>query len=308
MICLLFGCETKDNINKDTEQEIKDIVSQMNENETIKDDVSQMNENETIKDDVSQMNESESIKENAPEISLEPVTCDAEQIKSENNFSISVDSKDGKILLFDTKSQKELTSFEESYGPGSMFLSMIDENSGVFLYCSTPAGGMMMKQLYITSDRWQTYSQMDIGSLIDGYPNSLYAQSDTCFYIGTPTRNVGYMFETIDGGKNWYPVIIDKEIKHCRTGYAPILNSEEGTFYVLLEFDDFYSLYKLDDALSAWEQLGTFSREGPQIKSYFIWDGKIIVTDYEDQHYQLSFVSETDVNDEEENIDLDTVK
>lgn len=255
MICSLFGCGTKDKINENTKKE----------------DISQIKDNE-----------------NSVKIMLEPVICDTEQVKSEDNFFVSVDSKEGKILLFDTVSKKELVFFEELYGSGNKFLSMIDENKGVFLYCSSPAGGQMAKQMYVTNDRWQTYSQMDISSQIDGYPTSLSAQSDKHLYIGVQMRSDGYLFETIDGGMNWNPVIIDEAIEKCRYGYAPILNNEKGTFYVILECDGFYSLYQSDATLSAWKQMGTFSME-LEIESYLIWKGKVIITDIQDQNYQLSF-------------------
>lgn len=259
LICLLCGCVAKDNINENTK----------------KDDISQIKNNEALKDDTMK-------------IMLEPVICDIKQIKSENNFSISVDSKEGKILLFDTASEKELASFEESYGNGNLFLSMTDENNGVFLYCSSPAGGQMIKQMYVTKDRWQTYSQMNISSQIDGYPISLSAQSDSHLYVGVQMRSDGYLFETIDGGKNWNPIIIDEAIEKCRYGYAPIFNNEEGIFYVLLECDGFYSLYQSEAVPSAWKHLGTFSSE-MEIEAYLIWEGKVIITDIQGQHYQLSF-------------------
>ena len=262
LICLLFGCGTKDNISENAKEEIKNDVFQMKGNEVIK--------------------------ESGVKISLEPITCDIKQVKNENNFSVSIDSKEGQILLFDTVSEKELASFEESYGSGNLFLSMIDENNGVFLYCSSPAGGQMMKQMYITKDRWQTWSQMDISSQIDGYPTSLSAQSDKHLYIGVQMRSDGYLFETIDGGKNWNPVIIDEAIEKCRYGYAPILNNEEGNFYILLECDGFYSLYQSDVDLSEWKHLGTFSTE-MEIESYFIWNSKVIIADIQGQQYQLSF-------------------
>lgn len=264
MVCSLCGCSAKDNINENKETEINE--------------------------DVSQMEDSEAIKNSTMKINLEPVTFDLEQIKNENNFSISFESKEGKIILYDTVSETELVSFEESYGSGGeLFLSMIDENNGAFLYCSTPAAGLMMKRMYVTKDRWQTYSQIDIDNLIDGYPTSLSALSDNHLYIGTQMRSDGYLFESTDGGKNWNPVIIDDEIK-CEDGYAPIFNNEEGVSYVLLKYDDLCSLYQSDAALSEWKRVGAFLSE-MEIESYFIWEGKviIIVTDMQDQHYQLSF-------------------
>lgn len=165
---------------------------------------------------------------------------------------------------------------------------MTNENNGVLLYCSSPGCGQMMKQLYFTSDRWQTSNKIDISSLIDGYPNSLLALSDMHLYIGVQMRSNGYLFETIDGGKTWQPVIIDTAIEKCRYGYAPIRNVEKDISYVLLECAGFYSLYQSDNTLSAWKLLGNFSSE-LEIESCFIWEDKVIVTDTQGKHYQLVF-------------------
>ena len=146
----------------------------------------------------------------------------------------------------------------------------------------------MMKQLYSTKDRWQTSNKIDISSLIDGYPNSLLALSEMHFYIGAQMRSNGYLFETIDGGKTWQPVIIDPTIEKCRYGFAPIRNIENDIFYVLLECAGFYSLYQSDHTLSAWKLLGNFSSK-LEIESCFIWEDKVIVTDTQGEHYQLVF-------------------
>lgn len=220
------------------------------------------------------------------EITLEPSVYDVAQIQTENNYSVSAYSKDEKIILFDTASETELAAFDETYGSGSLFLSMIDENNGVLLYCSSPAGGQMMKYMYFTKDRWHTYNELDISTKIDGYPTSLLAQSGNRLYIGAQMRSDGYLFETTDCGESWNPVIIDADIEKCRYGYAPIFDNENGIFYVLLECDGFYSLYQSDAALSEWKQSGRFSSES-EIESFFIRDGKVIIVDMQGQSYQL---------------------
>lgn len=252
--CLLFGCGASDNISKDTKERKEDTAQ---------------------------------IKENVMEIALEPVTCDAELAGIEDNFFISAVHQEGKILLFDTAAEKELACLDGSYDSGSLFLSMSDKDHGALLYCSPPACGLMAKQIYVTKDRWQTYDQMDISGLIDGYPTSLSARSDAHLYIGAQMRSDGYLFETIDGGKTWAPVIIDDSIETCRYGSAPISHDGTGISYVLLECNGPYLLYKSDAAHPSWEQMGTFSPE-LEIRSYFIWNDNVIVTDTEGRQYRLS--------------------
>lgn len=220
----------------------------------------------------------------AAEIILEPYACDTAQIQTENNYSVSANSTDGKIILFDTESETELAAFDETYDSGGLFLSMSDENNGTLLYCSSPAAGQMMKLLYFTEDRWQTYSKKDISFQIDGYPTSLSVQSDKHLYIGTQMRSDGYLFETTDGGESWNPVIIDADIEKCRYGYAPIQDNENGIFYVLLECDGSYSLYISDDKLSKWKLSGQFSVEN-EVEAYFIIDGQVIIKDIQGQIY-----------------------
>ncbi|MCM1050015.1 MAG: LysM peptidoglycan-binding domain-containing protein [Clostridiales bacterium] len=213
---------------------------------------------------------------------------DMKQARTEFYYSVSAEFKDGKIVLFDEAAEKELASFDEEYDSGGLYLSMTDENNGVLLYCSTPAAGQMMKLMYVTKDRWKTCSKIDISTKIDGYPTSLTALSDKHLYIGAQMRSDGYLFETVDGGASWNPVIIDEAIEKCRYGYAPIYNSEDDNFYLLLECVDFYALYRADATLSTWKRVGDFVME-TGIGSYFIWDGSLIIEDMEGQYFQLLF-------------------
>lgn len=213
---------------------------------------------------------------------------DMKQARTEFYYSVSAEFKDGKIVLFDEAAEKELASFDEEYDSGGLYLSMTDENNGVLLYCSTPAAGQMMKLMYVTKNRWKTCSKIDISTKIDGYPTSLTALSDKHLYIGAQMRSDGYLFETVDGGASWNPVIIDEAIEKCRYGYAPIYNSEDDNFYLLLECVDFYALYRADATLSTWKRVGDFVME-TGIESYFIWDGSLIIEDMEGQYFQLLF-------------------
>lgn len=285
IMCLLLGCGIKNNIVNNNQNNIHDNVSPIEGSQT----AAKKAKEASLKSELDNYAKAHfTVTKEVKEISLESTDCDTKQAMTKNNYFISAHSKDGNIFLFDTITGKKLASFEESFGTGRLFLSMTDENNGVLLYCSSPGCGQMMKQLYSTKDRWQTSNKIDISSLIDGYPNSLLALSEMHFYIGAQMRSNGYLFETIDGGKTWQPVIIDPTIEKCRYGFAPIRNIENDIFYVLLECAGFYSLYQSDNTLSAWKLLGNFSSK-LEIESCFIWEDKVIVTDTQGEHYQLVF-------------------
>lgn len=245
-------------------------------------------EQKEAQNDVSQIKEIKTAMEteNTETAALKPADCDLKQMEAENNASVSVEARDGKMVLSDEKMKKEIASIEQAYDSGSLFLSMTDENTGFLLYCSSPAGGQMMKELYETKDRWQTYEKTDISQLIDGYPTSLSAVSDGHLYIGVQTHSDGYLFETADGGKSWKPVTVDKTLEKCRYGFAPVFDEKTGSFNTLLECDGYYSLYQSDAALSAWKLAGTFSMER-EIQSFVIRNGEFIIADGQGQCWQL---------------------
>lgn len=199
---------------------------------------------------------------NIKEVLIEPVDCDAEQVRTENNYSISAEYNGEKIAIIDVEAKSPLTALEAAQdNEGGMFLSMADENNGALISCSSPAAGQMRKKLYVTKDRWQTYNTINIDQQIDGYPTSLSMFPGQHLYIGVQMRSNGYLFESTDDGKSWKPVIIDDSLKKCRYGYAPVYNCEKNNAYVLLECDGFYSLYQSDVALSYWKHVGNFSQD-----------------------------------------------
>lgn len=217
---------------------------------------------------------------------LEALNSGDGKIQVENNFSVSADYRDGKIVLTEAGGDTKLASFGKKYDDGGLFLSMKDENSGCLLYCSTPAGGQMMKLLYTTNDRWKTYSETDISSQIDGYPTSISALWDGNIYIGAQMRSNGYMFESTDGGKNWNPFFINENNGRYRNGYAPLEDRERGISYVLLEENGIFSLYQSDEKMSEWKLSGTFSLENG-IQEYFISRDTVVITDLQGNQYQL---------------------
>lgn len=242
----------------------------------------EVREQKEIQNDVSQIKEME----NTEMIMLKPAECDLNQMEAENNASVSVEAKAGKIVLSDEKTKKELAFIEQTYGNGSLFLSMFGENNGFLLYCSSPAGGQMMKELYETKDRWQTYEKRNISQLIDGYPISLSALSDGHLYIGAQMRSDGYLFESVNGGKSWSPLIIDEKIEKCRYGFAPVFDEQTNSFYTLLECDGDYRLYQSDTALSVWKPAGTFSTD-TEIRYFIIQHGQFFIADGQGKCCQL---------------------
>ena len=138
---------------------------------------------------------------------------------------------------------------------GMVFINMINENSGYLLYCGLPAAGLMNKTLYATNDRWTTYSEIDINSQIDGYPNSLSALSEDKIYIGTQMRSNGYLFASKDRGESFEAVWAEDET-YFRYGYAPLFDKESKRAYLILEAENEYFVYRAEypaaDGKDSW--------------------------------------------------------
>ena len=161
----------------------------------------------------------------------------ADVVQPEDPYGLAASFQEGHIAVSDENSGDTLTEIPLSEDEYALFLSMTDDNCGCLLYCSSPAAGIMMKHLYITKDRWTTYEEKDISSLIDGYPTSMSALSTEHIYIGTQMRSNGYLFETTDGGGQWNPVTADNG--HYRYGYVLPVTEDGHTLYALLEYSDY---------------------------------------------------------------------
>ena len=168
---------------------------------------------------------------------------------------------------------------------------MTDKDNGYLLYCSTPGMGQMMKSLYVTDNRWATYDEKDISSLIDGYPTSLSALSTEHLYVGTQMRSDGYLFETTDGGEHWDSVPLNED--YYRYGYTTISDEDSNVMYVLLEYvlssrGGNYDLYQFDAKLYEWEMIGSFVLdESVEVQRFFMSEGTLCLIDAHGNLYKI---------------------
>ena len=210
-------------------------------------------------------------------------------------FDLSASFQDDNIVITESDGGIVLCEIPIPFDKNVLCLSMTDENNGCLLYCSTGAMGLMNKYLYVTRDRWTTYEEKDISSLIDGYPTSLSALSSEHIYIGTDMRNNGYLFESTDGGEHWDSVTVDEG--YYRYGYVPLLDETNGVMYVFLEYeaDDGshynYTLYQSDINATAWEKIGSYSLDeggySLQECQFFMSDGTLYFYDSHGNQYQI---------------------
>lgn len=223
---------------------------------------------------------------------LEPTRVDAEAAKEAYAiFALSASFQEDNIVIAESDSGDVINEIPIPFDKNSVFLSMTDEDYGYLLYCSTPACGQMMKYLYVTEDRWATYDEIDISSLIDGYPTSLSALSSEHVYVGAQMHNNGYLFETTDRGENWNSVSVDEG--YYRDGYVPLIDENNGVMYALLEYvsDDgsHYNLYQSDVNAAAWEKIGSFSLDvdGSVFQNSFMSGGSLYLYDSQGNPYRI---------------------
>lgn len=118
--------------------------------------------------------------------------CETEVFIPDNNFGLLTSFEGDDIVVAQLSDGAVLSKIPIAFDEYRVFLSMIDENEGYLLYCSTPGAGQMMKILYFTKDRWNSYTEADISLKIDGYPTSLSAMSKEQLFIGTQMRSNGF--------------------------------------------------------------------------------------------------------------------
>jgi Uncharacterized protein related to plant photosystem II stability/assembly factor len=97
--------------------------------------------------------------------------------------------------------------FDSGYG-GNLSLNFVSQSDGFLLTESLPAGGLMSKVLYKTTDGGSHWSRLGKLTGINGYPTGM-AFSDTgtgfitCTYHGQKEISV---YRTADAGKSWHTV------------------------------------------------------------------------------------------------------
>jgi len=90
-----------------------------------------------------------------------------ERIDGEADFAVSAAIEESKIVLLEPSDGTVLNEIPVTYDIYKVVINMTDEKNGYMMYCSTPESDRMKKIFYVTRDRWSTYSEMDISSLLD---------------------------------------------------------------------------------------------------------------------------------------------
>lgn len=171
-----------------------------------------------------------------------------------------------------------------------VYISMVDENHGSILYCSSPAAGQMYKILYQTDDGWDSYEEIDISSQLDSYPNSLTMSSEKTGYIGVALRNSSYLYHTEDGGQTWESYMVDESVDNCN-GFAPVFDKEGNGAYLILDMkinstEYGFRLYQSENGGKEWNIMGEFSL--PVYLSRYFFKGDVFyIIDTQDKCYTI---------------------
>lgn len=213
------------------------------------------------------------------------------EIQPSNSFGLIAAFHKDNIVITELDSDTVVKEIPIPFDDYQVFLSMTDQDNGYLLYCSTPAMGQMMKSLYVTDNRWSTYTESDISSLIDGYPTSLSSLSPEHLYIGAQMRSDGYLFETTDGGEHWDPISINES--DYRYGYTAISDEDSSDIYVLLEYvisgkGGNYDLFQIHTEQEELEMVGSFSlNDSVDVREFFMSEGVLCIIDAQGNVYRI---------------------
>ncbi|MBR2045511.1 MAG: hypothetical protein IJ958_05180, partial [Agathobacter sp.] len=137
---------------------------------------------------------------------------------------------------------------------GQIYTTMINDQVGYTLRCSSPAASLMEKVLCKTSDGGNTYEEyLDISSM-GNYPQGVYFFTEEIGYIITDYHgNFNFLYRTEDGGKTWTPQMI--YIPGSWYSYINGLSIENGVLQieVFVDEDAFYYAYTTDDMGETWK-------------------------------------------------------
>lgn len=220
---------------------------------------------------------------------LELTSCDS-NVESDGFYTASFGEAVIEVRSSEEEGNIKLEIPVEYDTTNQVYISMVDENHGSILYCSSPAMGQMYKILYQTDDGWDSYEEIDISSQLDSYPNSLTMISDKSGYIGVALRNTSYMYHTEDGGQTWVTYVVDKSVDNCN-GFAPVFEQEGKNAYLILDMkvnsiEYGFRLYQSSNEGKDWDIMGEFSLP-VYLSRYFLKDDVLYVVDTQDKYYAI---------------------
>lgn len=162
-----------------------------------------------------------------------------------------------------------------------LVLDMLDEKTGYLLYTSSGGAGMQECFLYYTTDRWSTYTKLDIGAQLDGYVTSFGMRTKTDGYIGIQQRNRAYLYRTTDGGETWEAVYPCQE--GSMDGWAPAFDTDAQSGYLLVKNrgdDSSYQIYRTTDGGKTWDTKEAYRfrlRDDEDVDRCVVENGRICV-------------------------------
>ncbi|MCM1057554.1 MAG: hypothetical protein NC517_08105 [Firmicutes bacterium] len=220
---------------------------------------------------------------NAQTSDLKIVPCEAVDIAEDDFYTAAF--SDNVISVKPVGSEQAKLEIPIAYDAYQVYIDMFDGDHGSILYCSSPAAGQMNKLLYYTESGWDSYTEKDISSQIDGYPGSLTMSSPREGYIGVELRSDAYLYRTDDAGQTWTPFTVDDQVENCN-GYAPVFSGEKACLLLDMKSSDKYvfRLYCSEDGGKNWKIGGEFSMD-EKIESYFIKDEIIYIVDEKGDHW-----------------------
>lgn len=125
-------------------------------------------------------------------------------------------SKTGESLEIIKSKKKQILeenhlSFKQYCDMNVSYISMIDDENGFILCCSSPAGGMMSKYLFKTSDGWKSYQMIaELTEEIQNYPTDMaFSDGNTGIITVNHHSFSVYIYLTTDGGDSWSEIIVD---------------------------------------------------------------------------------------------------
>ena len=141
---------------------------------------------------------------------------------------------------------------------GQIYTTMLDEQNGYALRCSSPASGLMTKVLCKTSDGGASFGEyMDISGMRN-YPCGVYFFTEDIGYIITDYHcSDAFLYRTEDGGKTWYSQTVYIPGDWYR--YVNGISIEKGILQIQVVLDDtsMYYEYITNDMGETWDRTKT---------------------------------------------------
>lgn len=189
-------------------------------------------------------------------------------------------SEDSRLIVEYTKDggnswQQKVVNCEDYQleGGGTPYISFSDAEHGYLLYCSSPAGGLMMKLLFYTEDAGESFSFAGDLSDLNGYPQGISFSGGKCYIGVTYHGQDDYMYVKESGTEIWEggEVISMPNDSRYIDGFAPvfdIVDRQEGMLVLKAVGDDAtYLLLVTKDGGESWRINGEIPLDF--IDSYF---------------------------------------